>query len=689
MKIFRVPGENFNFITKFNLFVISLLIIISIFPREGKFKYEFTKGKPWMHDVLIAPFDFAIFKTNEDYQQEKRKVLSEVRFYFNHNQELTARKRLEFSLELAKLLHLKPADTNSRAISEAIVYRAAINLFDSLYYQGIIETVSSLEKSGGSTPVIIIRNNVAQERQLAQVLTVATAQKYITNRINTIPLAFRGDVKGLLDRLMFRNIIYNDQITAKAGEELISGLSQTRGMVQEGEKVISRGDVVTHEKYQILVSLKKEYEARLGANSKYFAILAGQVILIVLALVVLGLFLYFFRTEIFESNSKVSLILLIIIMMVFGVAMLMRYQPWLLYVAPLCLVPMVMRIFFDTRVALYVHIITIIIIGFLVPNSFEFVFLQLITGIITIFSVVNFKRRQQFVLTSLLVFASYSVVYIGLFLLQEGQLQGIKLMNFGLFAFAALLMLMAYPLISILERVFGLVTDVTLLEICDTNSKLLRELSSRAPGTFHHSLQVANLAEEIITEIGGNPLLVRAGALYHDIGKMEMAPYFIENQVTGYNPHEELTPEESAEIIVSHVKRGVEKARKHNLPEAVIDFIRTHHGTRTTGYFYYLQKQLMGGEPFDDKLFRYRGPVPFSKETCAMMVADSVEAASRSNKKPDEQSISLLVDRIIDQQIADKQFDNAGITFKELTKIRKILKKKLMHIYHIRIEYPS
>lgn len=689
MKIFRVPGENFNFITKFNLFVISLLIIISIFPREGKFKYEFTKGKPWMHDVLIAPFDFAILKTNEDYQQEKKKVLSEVRFYFNHDQSLTVKKRNEFKLELLKLLHLMPRDTIQKTSTEAKVYHSALQLFDSLYFQGVIEPISSLEKSSGSKPVIIIRNNVAQECRLDHVLTVSTAQQFITNRLNAIPLAFRDDIKNLLDRMMFRNIIYNDQITAKAGEELISSLSQTRGMVQEGEKVISRGEVVTNDKYQILVSLKKEYEVRLGSNSKYFAILAGQIILIVLALVVLGLFLYFFRPEIFESNSKVSLILLIIIMMVFGVAMLMRFQPWLLYVAPLCLVPMVMRIFFDTRVALYVHIITIIIIGFLVPNSFEFVFLQLITGIITIFSVVNFKRRQQFVLTSLLVFASYSVVYIGLFLIQEGQLQGIKLLNFSLFAFAALLMLMAYPLIAILERIFGLVTDVTLLEICDTNSKLLRELSSRAPGTFHHSLQVANLAEEIISEIGGNPLLVRAGALHHDIGKMEMAPYFIENQATGYNPHEELTPEESAEIIVSHVKRGVEKARKHNLPEAVIDFIRTHHGTRTTGYFYYQQKQLMGDEPFDDKLFRYRGPVPFSKETCAMMVADSVEAASRSNKKPDEQSINTLVDRIIDQQIADKQFDNAGITFKELTKIRKILKKKLMHIYHIRIEYPG
>jgi putative nucleotidyltransferase with HDIG domain len=287
------------------------------------------------------------------------------------------------------------------------------------------------------------------------------------------------------------------------------------------------------------------------------------------------------------------------------------------------------------------------------------------------------------------VFASYSVVYLGLFLIQEGEVEGIKLINFALFACAALLMLMAYPLIVILEKLFGMITDVTLLEICDTNSKLLREMSSKAPGTFQHSLQVANLAEEIISEIGGNPLLMRAGALYHDIGKIEMAPYFIENQVTGYNPHEELGPEESAEIIVSHVKRGVEKARKHNLPEQVIDFIRTHHGTRTTGYFYYMQKQLSGNESFDETPFKYRGPVPFSKETCAMMVADSVEAASRSIKKPDEQSISSLVDKIIDQQAADHQFDNAGITFKDLAIIRKLLKKKLMHIYHVRIEYPG
>jgi putative nucleotidyltransferase with HDIG domain len=350
---------------------------------------------------------------------------------------------------------------------------------------------------------------------------------------------------------------------------------------------------------------------------------------------------------------------------------------------------MIIRVFFDTRLALYVYIITIINIGFLVPNSFQFVFMQLISGIITIFTIVNLQKRSQFIFSSFIIFLSYSAIYTGLTLIQEGNISAIKPMNYAMFAGSALLLLFAYPIIFILEKIFGLVTDVTLMELSDSNSPLLRELSMKAPGTFQHSLQVANLSEECIFAIGGDALLTRTGALYHDIGKMDQPMFFIENQVTGVNPHDEVTYEESASIIINHVIKGIEKARKNKLPDQIIDFIRTHHGTRKVEYFYVMEKKDNPDETVDVKRFTYPGPIPFSKETSVVMMADSVEAASRSLKVIDEQTINDLVENIINKQVETGQFINSNITLRDIARTKKILKKKLMNIYHIRIEYPE
>jgi hypothetical protein len=315
--------------------------------------------------------------------------------------------------------------------------------------------------------------------------------------------------------------------------------------------------------------------------------------------------------------------------------------------------------------------------------------MQLISGIITIFSIVNLQKRSQFFFTSVVVFISYSAIYTGLILIQEGSFSEITAINYAMFAGSAVLILFAYPLIYILEKVFGMVTDVTMMELSDTNSKLLRELSMRAPGTFQHSLQVANLAEESIYEIGGDALLARTGALYHDIGKMDQPMYFIENQVTGVNPHDELSYEESARVIINHVIDGIEKAKKHKLPEQIIDFIRTHHGTSKVGYFYRMQQMEDPDETVDARRFTYPGPIPFSKETSVVMMADSVEAASRSLKMIDEQTINDLVENIINKQMETGQFANSEITLRDITRIKKLLKRKLMNIYHIRIEYPK
>jgi hypothetical protein len=395
-----------------------------------------------------------------------------------------------------------------------------------------------------------------------------------------------------------------------------------------------------------------------------------------------------FRQDILKDNKKILLILSVIFLMVLTIAALLnKFNYEYISIAPLCLVPIIIRVFFDTRLALFVHLITVIIIGFLIPNAFEFTFLQLISGIVAIISMVRIDKRSQFFLTSVYVFISYSAIYLGINLMQDGSFGNINKDTFLLLAISAALTLLSYPLIFIYEKVFGYVTNISLIEWSDINNKALRELSYRAPGTFQHSLQVANLAEEAVYRIGGNSLLARTGALYHDLGKIENPVYFTENQIGGSNPHDEISMDESAKIIIGHIEKGIEKAKKFKLPEQLIDFIKTHHGTKKTEYFYNLFKK--SNSDLDEELFSYKGPLPSSKETAVVMMADAVEAASKSLKQPDREKINNLVDSIIQKQINLNQFKNADITFKDISKIKSIFKNRLLNIYHIRIEYPK
>jgi cyclic-di-AMP phosphodiesterase PgpH len=403
---------------------------------------------------------------------------------------------------------------------------------------------------------------------------------------------------------------------------------------------------------------------------------------------VLIAFLAFFRNEIFLDNAKIIFILMLIVLQVLMARFSTGTATFNIYLLPFCVLPIITRAFYDTRIALFVHLVTVLIISFMAPNRFEFAFIQLLGGMVAIFSIVNMRNRSQIFISSAIIFITYSVAFIGITIIQEGGRDVIRLDDFAWFGISALLTLFSYPLIFVFEKIFGFTSDVSLLELSDTNGKLLRELALRAPGTFQHSLQVANLAEEAIYTIGGNALLVRTGALYHDIGKMEMPMYFIENQANGMNPHDEMSFDESAAMIISHVIKGIEIAKKNNLPEPIIDFIRTHHGTTITAFFYRSFQNAFPEETIDESKFHYPGPIPFSKETAVLMMADSVEAASRSLKKYDAESIDSLVEKIINSQIEQNQFMNADITFKDINTLKKIFKKKLMNMYHVRVEYP-
>jgi hypothetical protein len=401
------------------------------------------------------------------------------------------------------------------------------------------------------------------------------------------------------------------------------------------------------------------------------------------------LFLYIYRKDIFANNKKIFLILLLIFMMVLTASIVIRLNVSYFYLIPVCLVPVIIRVFYDTRLALFVHLITIFNTGFIVPNSFQFVFIQLMAGVVAIMSIVRLERRSQFFYTAFFVLCTYLTIYIGLNLIQEGSLRGVEMDQVYRMAGNAALLLFAYPIIYLIERIFGYITDVTLIELGNGNNKVLRELAQKAPGTFQHSLQVANLAEEASYAIGANSLLVRVGALYHDIGKMEAPLYFIENQITGINPHDNLSYEESAEIIIRHVTYGMALARKHKLPPEISDFIVTHHGTRKVEYFYIKRKQENPDNSVDESAFTYPGPIPYSKETALVMMADSVEAASRSLVNHDEKTIDEMVEKIISRQLEFEQFSNANLTLQDISRAKEIFKKKLATIYHIRVSYPA
>lgn len=517
---------------------------------------------------------------------------------------------------------------------------------------------------------------------------------YIPKEVEGLPLSY--SIVVLKDSIPFdvklseisAPLKFNKEKTKEALDIKLDNISTIKESIAKGDQIIAKGEEVSQTKYEALSIYRKAYEEKFTAHRIIYKQILGQFILVAIALLSMLFFFKYIISELYEDNRKIILILSVIIMMVGITAIIVNVNLRYIYVAPLCLTPILIRTFFDSRSSLYVFLVNIIIIGFSVPNSFEFVFYQLMVGMMVIISMEHLERRSDFIKTSVFVFLTYSIVYLALTLIQDADLSKINPYRFAYFAMNAGMTLLAFPLIFIFEKIFGYVSELSLLEYSDTNNKILRELSVKAPGTFQHSVQVANLAEDLIHQIGGNALLVRVGALHHDIGKTIMPLFFIENQQTGFNPHNESSNEESAQIITSHVVDGVKLAHKYKLPEPIIDFIRTHHGSTKTKYFYNKQKLEHPELPIDENMFTYKGPKPFSRETAVVMMVDSVEAASRSLKDHSEKSISNLVDGIIDDQINNDQFSNSNITFRDITIIKQVLKKKLQAIYHTRIQYP-
>jgi putative nucleotidyltransferase with HDIG domain len=661
------------------------VFIITIFlPKQVRFRFEYEKGKTWMQKDLYSPYNYAIQKTSEEIEEDKNEVLNSVLPVYQYDSEISPKSIEAFNSEFESKWISIGIDNNLKER-----YQDLGNIIlQKVYDKGIINPVLKYQRNGLNYNLSLIKKNISTQLNTADVFNINSAAQFVKQQIKSDFQIRNPDwLIKLITNHLKANYVYNEILTEKLENDALNNISTTRGMVQKGELVIANGTMVNTGTYQKLESLRGAYEEDAKVAGDKRLIFLGQLLLVGLIISILMVFLYLFRKDIYADNRQISLILLVITGMLLTLSWAIRIKVPSVYYIPFCIVPIIIRILFDTRLAKNIHLLVVLIAGFFVPNSFEFAFLQITAGMVAIYSIKNLIKREQFLISALLILLNYFIVFLGISLIRDGSIQEIEWINFVPFVFSVLLSLLAYPLIYAFERMFGITSDVTLMELTNTNSKLLRDLAFKAPGTFQHSLQVANLAEAAIFKIGGNALLVRAGALYHDIGKIVNPQFFIENQIMGINPHDSISYEQSAQIIIQHVKQGVEIARKNQIPEMLIDFISTHHGNTRVDYFYQSYLKNFPEKFVDENIFRYPGPIPFSKETAVLMLADSVEAASRSLKEPDSSSISDLVERIIDYKLNQDQLNDSDITLKDIETIKMIFKTMLMGIYHVRIDY--
>lgn len=670
-------------IMKVLAFVIAVVIVVLLMPRNVKFKYEYQKMRPWPHESLYAPFNFPIYKSEETVRKEKEEALKNIEPIFVFDALGTENGREK----LLKDFEYQWVDT----IGDKEYYRNLIlGIYDHIENNGIVAKNNRTNNFKGDEMVVVVRNKVQTKCKYEDLNTMATASAYIQGKLTHISdYKTMQLISNLLHNSLRQNVIYSESMTKQVEKMAVDNIMLTFGMVQKDELIIMEGEIVTDEKYQIITSLQREYADITAKN--FFSrnyMLYGQLLLVSIVFLALYLTLRMLRPDIFEQLRYINLILLLMLLMIVPSLLLIRYAPSMIFIMPVAIMSILLMTFFDARISIIVQVMTLIIISLVVLNPFQYFFVQMLVSFVAIFSMTKRTRRASYFGTSLAVFATYVTVYLGMMLIFDGGFDSFDWAVIIIYAGNAFFTMLALPLAFLFERIFGFVTDLSLLELSNTNSPLLRKLASDAPGTFQHVMQVADLCEEVIYNIGGNPLLVRTGAMYHDIGKTRNPFYFIENQNGKYNPHDDVSYAESAQIIISHVIDGIEICRKYHIPEQIIDFVRTHHGTRRTEYFYQMELRE-NPDGVDESEFKYPGPLPFSKETAVLMMCDAVEAASRSMSEKTEESLNKLVDNIIDGQMKANQFDNTNITFHDITVTKKVLKKKLMSIYHVRIAYPD
>lgn len=652
------------------LLTLTVGLILLMFPNEySRVQYDSTVGSFWRSDDLYAPYDFTILKSEEESKKEVDRIKAQSTCYFHMDS--AAQQKAVRNLSAQHLNNFQ------RQLSQKVI---ELVYMPQRYY-------CSSSEAYRDQPLVMLNGNIGRKIDNNDLISSKDVEKILLQSMNDSAEAMNL-AKLLVDSVLVSKAVYDANRTHLELDTRLSQINFTSRMVQQNELIVSKGQRIDEETSLTLKTLEREESNRKMAEYNQTGHYLGQAMLCIIAFVALYIFLKNIRHPMLEDIKKVTFAFFIVIFISAVVALLVRTDPELVLLAPICMVPILMRIFFDMRVALYIHIVAVIIIGNMVPNSYEFIFYQLVSGMMSIISVRNFEKRSSFFAVSLVIFSTYSLIYIAGVLSTDSNLQALQPERFLVFFINAMLTLLSYPLIFLFERMFGMTTNLTLMEISSTNTPALRELSQKAPGTFQHSIQVANISEDIINEIGGNALLAKVGALYHDIGKIMAPLYFTENQNNGFNPHDNLEYEESAHIITQHVRDGITLAKKYRLPSEVSDFIRTHHGTTVTGYFYAQAKMHHPDEEVNIADFRYLGPTPFSRETAVVMLVDSVEAACKSLKTHDKENIDKMVDRIVDDKMGMSQLNNCPLTLQDIDKVRSRLKERMMSIYHVRIAYP-
>lgn len=660
-------------------FIAAVLLTLYFFPREGKFRYHFQEGKPWRYGLLTASFDFPIYKSSIQIKTEQDSVLKDFQPFYTFNPNI-ATKQSE-SLQIAYKTSLKSK-------LPTYLYNLLQKEIQEVYQQGIVSSndYERLQKEK-ITAIRVLENNVSKTYLMSSLLSPRMAyEKIIENLPDEGSRSLVHDCN--LNNYLVENLSFDAGTTQKAKDELLQRISISSGVVQAGERIIDRGEIVSPHTYQILKSLETvTLKKTINLDRREITIL-GEAIVIICLYVFFYLFLALFRPQIFNDARRLGFLLIMIV----GVTLTAYFTSQLkvlgIYIVPFAILPIIIVTFIDSRTALYAHLITVLLCAFVAPFAMEFIFLQIIIGMTAIDTLSDLVKRSQLVRCAILVFIAYSISYLGYTLLSEGDWTKINWNMFAYFGGSCILLLFAYLLIYLLEKTFGFVSNVTLVELSDINSPILRQLSEICPGTFQHSMQVSNLAAEAAIKIGANAQLVRTGALYHDIGKLGNPAFFTENQ-SGVNPHQAISYEQSAQIIIQHIKDGLKMADKLMLPQAIKDFISTHHGKSKTKYFYNSFKNEFPDFKINEESFTYPGPNPFTKETAILMMADSVEAASRSLKEYTEESIAKLVNNIIDGQIADGLMKDAPISFRDVETIKSVFIEKLKTMYHTRISYPE
>ena len=666
----KIVALNIRYVVYTVSLMLAVVAIYFLLPKEDNFDRYFEIGKPWAYEIVMAPKDFAIYKSDDQLEKERAEALTRLEPYVAQS--------VDHRLQITGIKDLRMSDWLLERLNE-------------VYEVGVIslQDKQEFEHLGVEKVIVLDGNSVKGKVLLNSIFTPKTAYDYIISKASVEAwiddnLLKTSDIVEYIEP----NLLVDKVKTDQALQIIVDGVMLTSGMVQKGEKIIDKGEVVVEESYQILKSLQRAVDGDELSQGEDVWKIIGNVVLILVLIILFFAYFVLFRPKVLESIRATEFMILMMLGILGLLALVTQYLELNEYLVPFAMLALVVRVFFDSRTALYVHIITVLLAGQMVPDATEFVFLQILVGMVAVSSLKDMNSRAQLVKSALFIFVVYGVSFVAMELARGVEVERVDWSMLFVFALNSVALLFAYGLIFIIEKLFGFLSEVTLVELSNINSPLLMEFSEKCPGTFQHVLQVSNLAVEVAKKIRANALLVRTGALYHDLGKMVNPLYYTENQ-TGVNPLNELSYEEAAQVIISHVQEGVKIAEKHNLPYQIIEFISMHHGCSKVKYFYNSFKNQYPDKEVDERKFTYPGPLPSTKETAILMMSDAVEAASRSLKSYDEESISRLVEGVVNGQMADGQFRNSPISFRDVEVAKRVFVEKLQNIYHTRIQYPE